>query len=156
MYLGVLLAEGITAGGYVSIWKCLLVVIVLLGWARLLTWVDKDSEAAHLPRQAIDLGLLVAGIIAFGLFFVLPMFALAFPVLIFVIGLSLGVYLIMRKQKVGLGDLSKEFKGFLRNMGPKRKAKEAGPGQVAIMNGKGSAMPIPEGETAERMGYEAV
>src|SRR3954468_40282 len=124
MQLGLLLAD-ISAGGYVSIWKSVLVVIVLLGWARLLTWVDKDSEAAHLPRQAIDLGLLVAGILAFGLFFMLPMFALAFPVLIFVIALSIGVYLIMRKQKVGLGDLSKEFKGFLGNIGPKKKAKAA-------------------------------
>lgn len=155
MHLGVLLAD-IPAGGYVSIWKSALVVLVLLLWARLLTWVDKDAVAAHLPRQGINLGLLLAGIAAFGLFFWLPMFALAYPVLVFVLALSIGVYLMMRKQKVGLGDLKKEFGNFIRNLGPKKKVKEAGPGQVAVMNGKGTPMPIPEGETPERAGYEAV
>ena len=63
MHLGVLLAD-IEAGGYVSIWKCVLVVLVLLIWARLLTWIDKDAVAAHLPRQGLNLGMLVAGIVA--------------------------------------------------------------------------------------------
>lgn len=155
MHLGVLLAD-ITAGGYVSIWKCVLVVLVLLVWARLLTWIDKDAVVAHLPRQGLNLGLLVAGIIGFGLFFWLPMFVLAYAVLIFVQALSIGVYLMMRKQKVGLGDLKKEFNSFLRGMLPSKKVKEAGPGQVAVMNGKGTPMPVPEGETPERAGYEAV
>lgn len=155
MHLGVLLAD-ISVGGYVSIWKCLLVVLVLLIWARILTWIDKDAEAARLPRQALNLGLLLVGIIGFSLFYFLQLFALAFPVVIFLLALSIGVYLMMRKQKVGLGDLKKEFGGFLRSFLPGKKVKEAGPGQVAIMNAKGSPMPVPEGETAERAGYDAV
>jgi general secretion pathway protein E len=155
MDLGLLLAD-VSVGGYASIWKSVLVVLVLLIWARLLTWIDKDAEAAHLPRTALNLGMLLTGILAFGLFFALPMFALAFPVLIFLIMISIGVYLLMRKQKVGLGDLQKEFKGFLSGMGPKKKAKAAGPGEVVVMNGKGLPLPIPEGETQERMGFEAV
>ncbi|HZZ44123.1 MAG TPA: ATPase, T2SS/T4P/T4SS family [Tepidisphaeraceae bacterium] len=155
MHLGLFLAD-ISPGGYVSIWKCVPVVIILLIWARLVTWIDKDAEAAHMPRIPINLGMLLAGILAFFLFFFLPMFVLAFPVLVFVIALSIGVYLFMRKQKVGLGDLKKEFSSFLRNLGPKRKIKDAGPGQVTIMNAKGSAMPVPEGETPERAGYDAL
>jgi type II secretory ATPase GspE/PulE/Tfp pilus assembly ATPase PilB-like protein len=155
MHLGVLLAD-VQVGGYVSIWKSVLVVLVLLVWARVLTWIDKDSVVAHLPRQGLNLALLVTGIVAFGLFFWLPMFPVAFAVLVFVLGLSIGVYLMMRKQKVGLGDLKKEFRGFLRSFTPKRKQKELGPGQVALMNGKGVPMPVPEGETPERAGYEAV
>src|SRR4051812_7788199 len=129
MGLGLLLAD-VSVGGYASIWKSVLVVLVLLIWGRLLTWIDKDAEAAHPPRTALNLGMLLTGILAFGLFFALPMFALAFPVLVFLIMISIGFYLLMRKQKVGLGDLQKEFKGFLSGMGPKKKEKAAGPGEV--------------------------
>ena len=48
-------------GGYVSVLKTVPVLLLILLWARLLTWVDKDAPAAHLPRTAINTAFL-AGI----------------------------------------------------------------------------------------------
>jgi len=46
----VLAAAQIAGGGYVSIIKILPALLMLLLWAKLLTWADKDAVAAHLPR----------------------------------------------------------------------------------------------------------
>ena len=45
----------VAVGGYVSIGKTVPVVLVLLLWARVLTWADKDAVAAHLPRTALNI-----------------------------------------------------------------------------------------------------
>src|SRR5690348_17075586 len=85
-----LLAE-MPAGPYTSVWKALAVVVVLLFWARLLAWVDKDAEAAHLPRQAINTGLFSWGLLAFLTFFLMP-FLLGISALVVLLGLEIGVY----------------------------------------------------------------
>src|SRR3954467_4980704 len=97
------LAE-VEMGGYVSVLKTIPVILVLLLWTRLLTWVDKDAPAAHLPREPINIGMLGGLIGAFGLFFLLPVgFLLAFPILLLVMGIEAGIYLAIRHRAVGLG-----------------------------------------------------
>ena len=41
MAWSLLVAQTVPVGEYVSVWKVLPVLIVLLIWARLLTWMDK-------------------------------------------------------------------------------------------------------------------
>jgi hypothetical protein len=65
-------------GGYISIIKVLPPLIVLALWARLLTWADKDAIDAHLPRIGLNVGFLCGLVVAFGLFFFLPTFLIAF------------------------------------------------------------------------------
>src|SRR3982751_2189258 len=91
-------------GGYVRALKALPVLLVLLLWGRFLTWVDKDAPAAHLPRDGINAGFLAGLVIGFGLFFFLPTFLIAFPVLLFVLAVEVGVYLGLRKYKDGVSD----------------------------------------------------
>src|SRR4051812_18664631 len=108
-----LLAD-VQAGGYVSAIKVLPVLIVLMIWARLLTWIDKDSENARLPRIPLNTGFQGGLVVGFFLFILLPNFIVALLVLIGVMVVEIGVYLMLRKQKVGLGDLGDEFKNWLR------------------------------------------
>ena len=52
--MGLAFLAAVQVGGYVSALKTIPVILVLLLWARLLTWVDKDAPAAHLPRTAFN------------------------------------------------------------------------------------------------------
>src|SRR5262245_4786419 len=69
MRLMLLLAE-VQIGQYVNLWKLLPVLILLLIWGRLLTWMDKDAIDAHLPRQLLN-SIMIAGVMLGVLLFLL-------------------------------------------------------------------------------------
>ena len=71
------LAE-VPVGGYVSALKTIPVILLLLLWARLLTWVDKDAPAAHLPRTAIYTAYRGGTILGLFLLFFLPTMVVLF------------------------------------------------------------------------------
>src|SRR3954451_22805046 len=95
-------AATVEGGGYVSILKAVPIILILLIWTRLLTWVDKDAPAAHLPREVINSSNLGGLVLAFLAFFLLPGFILSTAVVVLVLGIEAGVYLMIRQKKVGL------------------------------------------------------
>src|SRR5215831_8879563 len=110
MHLMQLVAD-VNIGAYINLWKLLPVLILLLIWARLLTWMDKDAIDAHLPRlvlNSIEVGILVVGLLIF-LFIPLGSYVVGLSVFLFTFVIDLAIYLGLRHQKVGLGDLSKQF-----------------------------------------------
>src|SRR5262245_55268860 len=113
-----------TAGSYLSIWKALPVLVLLLIWARLLTWMDKDAVSAHMPRLIINSAMLAGLVGGFLLFLLLPGFWLAFGVFAAAMLSDVGAYLLMRQQKVGLGDLSDQLADFFHSL-ISRKPREA-------------------------------
>ena len=90
-----LILAQVEAGSYVSIWKVLPVVVILLLWARILTFMDKDAIDAHLPRHAINSGMIVGLVGGFFAFLFLPNFWVALSVLLLVLLVEIGVYLLM-------------------------------------------------------------
>jgi len=67
---------------------------VLFIWTRFMTWVDKDAEAAFLPREAINGAFMGGAVLGFALFFILPGFWICFGILMFILlaeGLTAGV-----------------------------------------------------------------
>src|SRR5579862_9310312 len=102
-------ATDVTVGGYVSLIKIIPAILVLLLWARFLTWADKDAVVAHLPRMPLNLGMLGGMIVAYALFFLLPFYIVTLPLLIIVLGVEVGTYMAIRRQSVGLSDLKGQF-----------------------------------------------
>jgi type II secretory ATPase GspE/PulE/Tfp pilus assembly ATPase PilB-like protein len=146
----------IEPGGYVSAVKVVPVLIVLLVWTRLLTWVDKDAPAAHLPREPINLGLLCGLILAFALFLLLPVgFLLAFPILLLVIGIEAGAYLAIRNKQVGLGDLQSQFKGWIASFTKKEEKAIVVPNMVSLQ-GKTGAINPPKPDDPGRGAFDAM
>src|SRR5271163_495663 len=96
-----MLTATVSSGQYVSAVKAIPVVLILLIWARLLTWVDKDTETARLPRVPLNLGLFSGMVGCFFLVLVLPGFLIALLVLIGGMLLEAGVYLALRNKQVG-------------------------------------------------------
>lgn len=144
-------------GGYVSLFKLIPVVVILLIWARLATWIDKDAEAAHLPRELLNTVILAGGLASFALFFVLPNFWIALAALIVVMGAAIGGYLGLRQRKVGLGDLKTEIGGFAKGMVKREKKVKVVAGQIVLATAKGVAMSAPEDEDdPDALGYQTV
>ena len=157
MALIVLLAAAPPGGDYINPFKLLPVLILLVVWARLLTWVDKDAPIAHLPREAINTGLLAGMAAGFALFFLMPGgFWIALLALIFVMFIEAGVYLGIRYQKVGLADLKGEIKNIGKGMKKGDKTVKEVAGEVQFVNKSGNLMPAPAAETPEANTYLAV
>lgn len=154
--MGVTFLAAVEPGGYISIFKAIPVVLVLLLWTRLLTWVDKDAPAAHLPRESINLGLLGGLILAFALFFLLPVgFLIAFPILVLVMLIEAGAYLAVRHRKVGLGDLQEQFNEWIRSFTQREKKIVETPNTVQLIT-KSGPIPPPPAEDPARPAYEAM
>jgi len=147
----------VEVGNYLSPWKVLAIVVVLLVWTRLLTWIDKDCQAARLPRELVNLAMIGAMIAGYLLFFSLPGFLLAFGVLLLLFLADIGTYIGLRWHSVGLGDLTKQlaqwWRGLFKKKGEKRSTAVAG--QVLIMDKSGAAEPVPESNSPEALRYEA-
>jgi len=148
-----LLADATQGGGYVSAVKALPVLIILLIWARLLTWIDKDSENARLPRIPLNMAFIGGLILAFILFLFLPNFIIGILILLGFLIVEVGVYMLLRKQKVGLGDLGDEFKNWLRSLRGKEKEVKEIQGAVQLVGPSGSLLPAPEADTPEAESY---
>jgi type II secretory ATPase GspE/PulE/Tfp pilus assembly ATPase PilB-like protein len=145
----------IEAGGYINLLKLLPVLIVLVIWARLLTWMDKDAVVAHLPREWLNAAMFLSGLGGVLLFLMLPGYGLALGALLLLILVPIGVYFGIRHQKVGLADLKTEFSGFMSGMGRKSREKEAKAGEVQISTKSGVPLDVPEAEDLSRAGYDA-
>jgi general secretion pathway protein E len=154
--LGIELLAAIEYGWYINPWKVLAILVLLGVWARLLTWADKDAEAAHLPRIALNTTFLGGMILAFILLLMVPGFGIALAIFMVVLLAEVATYLVLRNQKVGLNDLGKQFNEWIKGFGSKEKEVKAEAGQVVLINRKGNPIAPPEGESPERAAYAAV
>jgi len=148
-------SAAVPVGDYAAWWKVIPVVIVLILWGRLVTWIDKDCQPILLPRIPLNLGNLMGGVIGFLLFFLLPGFAIGFVALVVVVALELGAYLAMRNAKVGLGDIGDQFKDWIGSWKGEKVVKVIA-GEVQLIGKNGNLMPEPDGEDPIRPAYETV
>ncbi len=148
----------VNGGGYISIYKIIPVLLVLLVWARLLTWVDKDAPTLNLPREKLNLPLFGGLLLGFAAFFALPNFFLAFAVLLLCVGAEAGIYLNIRKKVSDFDDIKRQFKEWLESFrGKKLDTKlEVAEGQVAILSKAGPPILPPDPKLPERAIYDAM
>src|SRR5258706_5000676 len=151
-----LAAAAVEAGGYLSVWKMIPVLVLLLVWTLLLTWVDKDAEAAYLPREALNGAFMGGTVLAFAVFFLLPAnFWICFGILVFVFAAEMGTYLGVRNKKVGLADLKGQMKEAF-SFKKKEKGHKTVAGEVGLIGKSGNAATPPLAESPEAAGYMAV
>jgi len=151
----VLLVASPAGGGYTNPIKLIVLLVIFGVWMRLLTWVDKDTVAANMPREPINIGMLVGLIGGLFLFFMLPGFVIGLLALLFVMALEAGVYLGWRFQKVGLADLKGEISGMGQSLKPAEKAVVARADQVQFYDRSDRLRAAPTDE-AELVIYQAL
>jgi type II secretory ATPase GspE/PulE/Tfp pilus assembly ATPase PilB-like protein len=150
-----LVIAAVPAGGYINAWKLIPLLLVLLIWGRLVTWIDKDAPEVMLPRIPLNVGNLLAGILAFFLFFMLPGFAVGLLVMILVILIDVGVYLGIRNSKVGLGDLGSKFTDWINSFKGGEKVVKVVQGEVQFIGKGGGLLPPPASDDPSLAAYEA-
>ncbi len=146
----------VQVGQYINLWKLLPILVVLLIWARLLTWMDKDAIEAHLPRlmlNSVMVAVLLGGLLIF-LFIPLGSYLVGLAVFLFSFVLGVGIYLGLRHQKVGLGDLSKQFNSWIKSIGKgKEKEVKVAEGAVGLTSRAGKTIEPPSSESPDALGY---
>lgn len=143
----------IEPGFYLAWWKPLPVLAVLWVWARLLTWIDKDTEGAHLHRQGVNSGMFAGLVLGLILFLALPGYGLAIAAFVVLFAIDIGVYLLLRHQRVGLGDLNDQLRSFFTRA--PREAKAAA-GDVQLFNKAGAPVGAPAAESPDAHQYSLV
>ncbi|HSI35891.1 MAG TPA: ATPase, T2SS/T4P/T4SS family [Tepidisphaeraceae bacterium] len=146
----------VEGGGYLSTVKMIVAVVILLVWMRILTWVDKDAEAAYLKREPISGGFIAGAILAYALFFILPNFWICLGVLLLVFAGEIGTYLHIRKKKVGLDDVKRDLINFFKGKKKDNKPVTVEEGQVALIAKGGAVMTPPAPEDPDAAGYTGV
>lgn len=150
-----LLSQAVPVGQYVSWWKPIPVLIVLLLWGRLVTWIDKDAPEVMLPRVPLNTGNVLGFALGMALFFLLPGYPLGLAALILVVIAEAAVYLGLRNSKTGLGDLSNQFNDWLASL-KGEKAVKVVQGEVQLIGRNGNLMPAPESDDPVLPAYEAI
>lgn len=150
------LSQAVPVGGYIAWWKAIPVVLLLLAWGRLITWIDKDSVEVLLPRVPLNIANLAGGVLAFFLFFALPGFFMAFLVAFLIVAVEAGVYLTLRNSKVGLGDLSGQFNEWLDSWKGGEKKVKVIQGEVQLIGKNGNLMAAPAADDPVLAAYETV
>ena len=156
------LMQTVPVGDYFSVVKIITLLVISVIWWRLLTWLDKDTVVARLPREWINLGMVGGYILAFVLFIFIPGFGLAFTVFILLLLAEIGTYTLLRNQSVGLQDLVGEIKGFnfAKLWGGSGKAKKEDydevPGMVTLTTRDGRHISQPAFNAPERQAYDVV
>lgn len=153
-FVPILAAAG-EAGGYLSIVKVLPIVVLFLGWMWILTWIDKDTEAAHLPRELLNSGLFIGSLVAFALFLLLPNYWVALGAYVVLFFASVGTYLAIRNKQVGLDDLKRDFATWKSGMRSTKKKQKAKADQILFATKQGNGVVEPEEEEPEYLGYTA-
>ncbi|QOV89149.1 ATPase, T2SS/T4P/T4SS family [Humisphaera borealis] len=147
------LAEIVSGGGYVSIFKSVVLIGILLLWCKLLAWASTDAKAAHLSQAAFNIGNLVGLIAAYAIVFLVPLsFWLIVPIVLLIMAGEVAVYLRARNKVAGLSDLKQQWDDYKKGM--KRAKKSDTPGAVQLI-AKSGPLPVPEGESPDRPAYDA-
>ena len=143
-------------GGYISPWKVIPFLIVIVVWAKLLAWADKDAVAAHMPREQINAGLMAGLIVGAALFFILPNFWISLAALLVMFAVDVGAYLSLRNAKVGLKDLRGEMKEAFSFGSKKEKVVATVVDQVQFISPSGAPMPAPGAEDPVRPVFDTL
>jgi type IV pilus assembly protein PilB len=150
------LLAAVDVGGYISPWKLIPFLLIVIIWAKLLTWADKDAVAAYMPREQINIGLLCGFVLGCALFFLMPSFWVALPVLLVFFAADVGAYLYLRNRKVGLKDLGPELKAAFAFGTPREKKVAEIPDQVTFLGSNGAPQEPPAAEDPARPAYDVL
>jgi len=146
----------IEVGPYISPWKLIPLIVIVLVWAKMLAWADKDAVAAHMPRNEINLGLIGGLLAGVAMFFLLPNFWIALVALIGFLAVDIGVYLGIRNAKVGLKDLPAELKEMFSFGSKKEKLVKEVTDQVQFLDPGGKIQPSPGAEDPVRPVFDTL
>ena len=86
--------------GYFSIFKIILILLLIFPWLKIAPWVDKDTKVVHLPRTLWNLLVISSGMVSLLLWLLLPWFAVGLLLYIVFTTSTILTYALIRDKRV--------------------------------------------------------
>ena len=150
------LATGAEFGGYMEVWKGLLMAAAFFGWMPLVNWVHTDSQAVRTNKQAWTSGIAATGAAALLAWMMIPVFAIGLMLYLLSVGAVAIAYVVHRNARVSDFErvmTSEHLKGLLVDENKKIQKVSHG---LTFITGNKNEVPLPTPKTREAEGFMLV
>jgi len=147
------LGAAVSYGGYINLFKFLLVLAAFFGWLPLANWVYEDSQAVGTNKNLWTVTIVLVGAFGLLLWLLIPIYIIGLLIFLIAIGGEAIAYVIHRNALVA--DFEKVLTAdHLRNLfvDPQKKLQKASRG-LAFITAHGNEVPLPQPKTAEANGF---
>ena len=151
-----MLASGAEFGGYMEVWKGLLMAVAFFGWMPLVNWVHTDSQAVRTNKQAWTAGMAATGAAALLTWMLIPVFAIGLMLYLLSVGAVAVAYVVHRNARVS--DFERvmtveHLRGLLVDENKKIQKLSHG---LTFVTGNKNEVPLPAPKTREAEGFMLV
>jgi type IV pilus assembly protein PilB len=140
-------------GGYVALYKLIIMLGLFLAWMPLVNWIYMDSQAVRADKRIWTAAMVISGAAALWIWLLAPIFWIGFLIFVIVVGSGALAYVMHRNARVA--DFEKvltaeHLKGLFIN--PQKKMQKASLGLVFITANK-NEVPMPDPKSPESEGF---
>jgi type II secretory ATPase GspE/PulE/Tfp pilus assembly ATPase PilB-like protein len=148
-----LLLAAVEYGGYISIIKLLLFIILFFGWIPLVTWIFYDAKTIETNEITWTAVILGAGAVGIIIWLVIPVFIVGMLVYIIAVGAPALAYVRLRNSMVL--DFDKVLTAdHIKNLLESKEKKNAKLKKYTFITANKNEIPIPESRTPEFIGFK--
>ncbi len=87
-------------GGYFSILKIVVILVFILPWLWVATWINKDAVRVHTHRLLWNMLILSAGALSVFIWLMVPLYVIGLIVYLVTVGAVVGTYVVHRNKRV--------------------------------------------------------
>jgi type II secretory ATPase GspE/PulE/Tfp pilus assembly ATPase PilB-like protein len=148
-----LLAATVTYGGYINLFKFLIILAAFFGWLPLTNWVYEDSQAVRTNKNLWTLTFSLTGAVSLMMWLIIPAYIIGLLIFLISIGGIFMAYVIHRNALVA--DFEKVFTAdHIRNLfvNAEKKLQKASRG-LSFITANGNEVPLPQPKTTEAYGF---
>lgn len=147
------LLASIQYGGYISIWKFLLLTLCFFGWIPLVNWVYSDTQAVRTNGWVWTLAVMFTGLASLLIWLLIPVFFVGLLIFLIAFGSVIMAYIMHRNSRVA--DFEKILTAeHIQNLitNPDKKIEKASHG-IQFITANGNEAPLPEPKSKELEGF---
>ena len=127
--------------------KPIIFTVTLLGWAWVVSHLDKDAEYYYLKRHLLNLGLMGFGVVAFGMMLLLPIFLLGWLLGLLLIVASFVGYAFYRNSQVPEdAQWTLSLESFTKRIDKRQQEQAKRRAIMALLDKSGDRVEVPVGD----------
>ena len=149
-----ILAAAAGYGGYISLVKLIVLVVLFFGWMPLVNWVYRDTKAVKANTHFWTLIISSTGAAALLIWLLAPLFLIGLLIYIIAVGAAAMAYIMHRNARVADFEkvlTSEHFKGIFVNETKKMEKASRG---FSLITANGNDVPLPEPKSPEAFGFQ--
>lgn len=140
-------------GGYIEVWKLLLLAAVFYGWMPLVNWVHRDAQEINTDHLFWSALVIAAGAVGLLLWLLIPAFLIGVLLCLLALVAVSAAYVMHRNSKVSDFErvlTAEHIRGLFVDQGKKLEKQSRG---LSFITGNKNEVPIPDPKTREAEGF---